>query len=345
MSIALSVIIPAYNAEAFIGRTLSSLLTQMDGGVEILVVNDGSQDDTAKAVEEIISGNPGARVALLGKPNGGVSSARNWGLERAEGTFVFFLDADDWVSDTFIENLLPLLQSNSVDMVYWPFDLVNEQGITLQPFPYPAASPPLGTGLATLESILLNRSTRICAISAAYKRAFLLKHNLQYTVGCTAGEDLEFTYSALSLAQKTLYTDRLTSYYLQHTASAMHSYNIKKFSAVRALERLRDRLLNQENPEFDAIIRHIENFDIPHSYAGTYAMCLRHLMDAEKLRPGAAIKRLDGEIDALFPGLGGQIKQMLAKRPRKALPDKLDLFRLSPLLYARLSGLRQVGNA
>ena len=344
MSIALSVIIPAYNAEAFIGRTLSSLLTQMDSGVEILVVNDGSTDNTAKAVEEIISGSPGARVALLSKPNGGVSSARNWGLDKAQGAFVFFLDADDWAAEGFVARLLKEIRGTQADIIHWPYDLVGVEGETLQRFPYTDPVPLKRPGLAALEAILLGKTTRICTGSAAYRKSLLTDYQIRYTEGCTAGEDLEFAYKGLTHAGEVLFSPHIRSMYLQHPASVMNTYSVKKFSAIGALQRVRDVFLSKQSPGFQTLARHMDDFDIPHSYAGTYAMCLRHLMDAEKLRPGAAVKRLDGEIDALFPGLGGQIKQMLAKRPRKALPDKLDLFRLSPLLYARLSGLRQVGN-
>jgi glycosyltransferase involved in cell wall biosynthesis len=87
----ISVIIPAYKAAGTIARALDSVLAQTRPAAEILVVDDGSPDDIAAALAPYAG-----RVALLRKPNGGAASARNWGLDRARGRLIAFLDADDY---------------------------------------------------------------------------------------------------------------------------------------------------------------------------------------------------------------------------------------------------------
>ncbi len=96
-----SVVIPAFNASAYIERTLRSAVRQTYTALEIIVVNDGSTDDTAQLVEQIAMTD--SRIRLLSTPNRGVAAARNTGIEASSGRFVAFLDADDLWHPTKIE--------------------------------------------------------------------------------------------------------------------------------------------------------------------------------------------------------------------------------------------------
>lgn len=341
MDTALSVVIPAYNAETFIEHTLQSLLKQNTDRMEIIVVDDGSSDGTGETVRRLIDVGGYPNLRLHAQQNGGVSSARNTGLQQAKGAYVFFLDADDYVADGFVPSLLKLMDETGADVLHWPYDLVDTAGNTLQAFPYPDAGASPRAGVQVLEDILLKKATRICTGSAAINRKLLTDNRLEYTLGCIAGEDQEFTYSALTFAQSVVFSSGLKAYYVRHPSSVMSSYSIKKFSAVRALERVRDRFFAMGTPAFDALARHVDNFDIPHSYAGTYTMCLRHLMGAQGLPYKTARARLSREIEAQFPGMEDSILKKLSSRKKKGLPDRLDIFRLSPLLYLRFSNLRQ----
>jgi glycosyltransferase involved in cell wall biosynthesis len=95
---AVSVVIPAFNAERFLSETINSVLSQTLDEVEVIVVDDGSTDGTMSIVEQF---HP--RVKGVTQPNAGVASARNVGLEMASGDFVCFLDADDWLYPTCLE--------------------------------------------------------------------------------------------------------------------------------------------------------------------------------------------------------------------------------------------------
>ena len=89
----LSVIVPAYNASEFISESVNSILTINSNQIEIIVVDDGSKDNTF----EVLSNISDTRIRVLRKNNGGVSSARNCGLKYAQGEYITFLDADDLV--------------------------------------------------------------------------------------------------------------------------------------------------------------------------------------------------------------------------------------------------------
>lgn len=97
----ISIIIPVYNGERTLLRCVSSVLAQTEGDYELIVVDDGSKDATSRICDDFVD----ARVKVLHKENGGVSSARNMGLDNAQGEFVTFIDADDFVSPFYLENL------------------------------------------------------------------------------------------------------------------------------------------------------------------------------------------------------------------------------------------------
>ncbi|MFN3874364.1 MAG: glycosyltransferase family 2 protein [Flavobacteriales bacterium] len=109
-----SVVMPAYNAQRWIAQAIRSVLDQTWPNVEVVVVNDGSKDGTAAAVRAF--GDP--RVRLVDKPNGGVSSARNTGIDYARGECIAFLDADDAMEPTCIARKMDALERTGAD---WAF--------------------------------------------------------------------------------------------------------------------------------------------------------------------------------------------------------------------------------
>ena len=341
VSITLSIIIPVYNAEPFIQRVLSCLLKQNTEEIEIIVVNDGSKDGTLRAAEHAVSGNALRNTYIYSKENGGVSSARNLGLDKAQGDYVFFLDADDYVSEDFIEILIRLIEENKADVIHWPYDLVDESGKVVLHFPYRQVHSAAMPGLIVLQAILLDRSMRICTDSAVYKRQLLIDHHIKYTEGCAAGEDQEFIMTAMISARAVVFSDKPRSFYVQQPQSMMNSYSIKKFSSVEAMERIGARFLAAGLPELEVLARNMEDYESLHSYTGTFAMCLRYLITNEHMGLTAAMARLTGDIETMFPGLQKRISMKLRSRKRKRLPDRLDIFRISPVLYMYLSNFRQ----
>ncbi|MFC0339137.1 Glycosyltransferase involved in cell wall bisynthesis [Kushneria avicenniae] len=103
----LSVIVAAYNVEKHIGEALTSILDQIDNSVEIIIVNDGSKDNTLETVESIYTSHPlGQQLRIINQKNSGVSEARNTGLEIMKGRYVAFLDGDDHVLPNYYRRLL-----------------------------------------------------------------------------------------------------------------------------------------------------------------------------------------------------------------------------------------------
>lgn len=125
-----SIIIPAYNAAAYLGRAIDSLLAQTWQRLEVLVVDDGSTDDTGIIAEEYAAGDN--RVRVVHKANGGVAAARNTGLEAARGELIGFTDSDDWVRPEYVSLLVRTIMEQQADIAVCGFD---------EELPVPGAAP------------------------------------------------------------------------------------------------------------------------------------------------------------------------------------------------------------
>ena len=115
MSNLVSVIVPVYNAQDTIKKCISSLINQQYTNIEILLVDDGSTDNSLFICQQLQLKD--SRIRIIEKLNGGVSSARNMGIEHAEGVWILFVDSDDWIDDDLIENYDHFLNEYSADVI------------------------------------------------------------------------------------------------------------------------------------------------------------------------------------------------------------------------------------
>ena len=111
-----SIIVPVYNALATIDRCIRSIINQTFADFELILVDDGSQDSSGAICDEMAYSD--SRIRVLHQKNEGVSSARNNGMAQARGTWITFIDSDDWVGPDYLERLMaPVLADASIDMV------------------------------------------------------------------------------------------------------------------------------------------------------------------------------------------------------------------------------------
>ncbi len=119
MSNLVSVIIPVYNAEKYLRECLDSVLTQTFEGFELLLINDGSTDNSGSICEEYAKSD--SRVVVFHKKNNGVSAARNTGIDKSNGKFIVFVDSDDYVENATYKQLLDILLV-LLTLLFWHFE-------------------------------------------------------------------------------------------------------------------------------------------------------------------------------------------------------------------------------
>lgn len=178
-----SVIIPTYNASGFILETIHSVLHQSHSNIEVIVVNDGSTDDTTPVLESVKDN----RLKIYNRTNHGVSASRNFGLENAAGDYVVFFDSDDLMLDGFIKSRVSFLQQNPFfSFVTSWVQKINEKGEKIDGLMKSACSD-------LQNEILLYHSDIItCPSGYMFVKNDLLNNNLKFDVTLSSAADRYF---------------------------------------------------------------------------------------------------------------------------------------------------------
>lgn len=126
MSVKISIIVPVYNVEDYLEKCITSLTNQTFQDIEIVLVDDGSPDNCGKICDDYATKD--ARVTVIHKKNGGLSSARNAGIKIAKGQYLMFVDSDDWVEPNFCETALEKLGKYDVDILSFGYNWIKSDG-------------------------------------------------------------------------------------------------------------------------------------------------------------------------------------------------------------------------
>lgn len=184
----LSVVIPVYNLEKVIGRCIESILRQSFTNFEVLIIDDGSTDKTRYICEKYTKDN---RVIYYYKPNGGVSSARNYGLAKSEGEWVTFIDGDDYVESDYFSTLLTF---TNADLIVSGVKYSNKEGKFL---------PSCDKIISISEEDKCFFDKELCKIyfrtpwAKLFKRDIILKYKIFFNTSLHIGEDCEFVFRYL----------------------------------------------------------------------------------------------------------------------------------------------------
>lgn len=208
----LSIIIPVYNAETYLAACLDSCLAQRfpSGDYEILCVNDGSTDGSAEILERYAGEDP--RIQVITRPNGGVSAARNVGLEAARGEYIWFVDADDFIQHDCLEPLFRILSDGPVDK------------LSFGHFEFEKALSDVQAAEAAQGSLRPTSSFLGSMIwESLYRRAFLEQHGLRFREGISYAEDGLFLYEFSQRKPAVSSIDQVFYYYRRNPASVTRS--------------------------------------------------------------------------------------------------------------------------
>ena len=219
----LSVIIPIYNTEKYLRKCLDSVCNQTYKDLEIICVNDCSPDDSLKICKEYATKD--SRIKIINREkNGGLSVARNSGLDNASGEYIYFIDSDDYIDLDYIEKMVEMIEKHSVDMVL-NTHILAECGGKSQPFVWHRYKKKLPQGEFLPKEIAINNS--LCTIWAhLYKKDFLDKYNLRFPEGYIH-EDEYFQHTS-KIHLNSLFTFYGPAYhYLQRQGSIISSRKSK----------------------------------------------------------------------------------------------------------------------
>lgn len=210
----ISVIIPVYNVEKYLIRCVNSVRKQTYRNLEIILVDDGSTDGSGKLCDKLENEDP--RIQVIHKENGGLSSARNAGLEAAGGKFIGFVDSDDWIARDTYEYLLNLLIDNRADIAQIDFKYASEYTMSV-------SNEKEEIKVFRDKAILQNYMTTTTTTTGSYSvcRCLFKKSVLEgivFRVG-KINEDIDYKYKALSGCGKYVESNLKKYFYFQSTGS------------------------------------------------------------------------------------------------------------------------------
>ncbi|MGH4139643.1 glycosyltransferase family 2 protein [Clostridium sp.] len=338
----LSIIIPTYNVEKHIRTTINSLIVQSEKNFEIIIVDDGSTDNTVEIVSSIIRESKLDNFELITKANGGVSSARNSGMRKAIGKYIMFLDGDDYVSKNLVQCIYEKIDYSDRDIICFGCDIVDENKAIIKKY-FDVFEKEQGemTGIDALNNIINHKNMWIYTGSAVYRNEFLIQNDIKYTQGCVNGEDQEFTIKALSRAKDVIFIDSVLCYYVQRETSISNSYNIKRFDTIAALQRTYKYLMDIDNSELDAIAKKIKSQHIVDNYIYNFDCCLDYTYKTGELSK-ESFKNLYDDIEGAYPTPNKEVISSMRHYKGKSIKIlfKVKMFLNSPALYIWIFSLK-----
>ena len=218
MSETISVIIPVYNVEKYLNKCVDSVISQTYKDLQIILVDDGSTDRSSKICDEYAKAD--TRISVIHKQNGGLSSARNAGMEIVEGDYITFLDSDDYVSPTVYEELYKIIKSQDSDSIACTcFRRVDEAGNVYKKND-PHSKPSSTSNTEYLREILLHIGD-VSVCTKLFPRKMLKNKHFEEE---KLNEDLLFMVDLIPCFKTIVYTGAVGYYYLVRDNSTSSGY-------------------------------------------------------------------------------------------------------------------------
>ena len=289
----ISIIVPAYNVEKYIKACLDSIIIQTYSNFEVIVINDGSTDQTEKMLNEYES-NP--KIRIFSQKNGGLSAARNQGLKLANGELVCFIDSDDSVKSDYLEKLVaPFFEDTDVDITVCGYQEKFENSV----INHVLKSQKITGAQATKDLLIKQQDFNILAWNKLYRKKLFSNNHIEYPAG-QIHEDNLTTYKLFSHAQKVFYiSDVLYIYQRTHSEITKNLYSkektlkrlqVKEQMAIEAGQYLQDPDLKLSAEvasllAYFAFLDHAISRQINKSYYDVYLMKTRKLASSQFKNP------------------------------------------------------------
>ena len=296
-----SVIVPCYNVQKYIEKLTMSLVEQDYKNIEIILVDDGSPDDCPRIIDELAQRDE--RIVAVHKENGGVSTARNAGLERAKGEYLMFVDGDDWVDKDYVSYFLNLIKRSKCDIAmnnnYYSVYSQKEDG-----------KAHIVKAEKAIEWIYTGEISE-AVWNKIYRKEFLEKNDLHFSLDIWYGEGMLFNIHCLQYVDKVAVGNKKVYHQTFNPDSAMRNFNLESnLCGIRSLERQK-ALWTKVTPEIEkeweyhryrfnrSIITGLVRIDAVKENQEIYDQCVRD-MRKNFMIPLSQEKSLKGKISWLL---------------------------------------------
>ena len=225
----ISIIVPVYKVEPYLRRCLDSIVNQTYTNLEIILVDDGSPDKCPQICDEYAAKDK--RITVIHKENGGLSDARNTGLDICKGDYISFVDSDDWIANIYIESLIHTILDNNADMAIVNFEKKNNALNSCTSFPQIIKTEIL-EHVQAVEKLWPSEETAFVTAWGKLAKASLYK-NIRFPKGYIH-EDVYTSYKLLYFSQKTIFLDIPLYYYFQREGSIMSDLKTNSLRFLKA---------------------------------------------------------------------------------------------------------------
>ena len=230
----ISIVVPVYNVEDYLERCVNSLIDQTYKNIEIILIDDGSTDNSSRICDILKKSD--SRIIVLHKKNGGLSSARNEGIARASGDFISFVDSDDYVSEDYVETLYNLIIKNNSDISVCIWKEAYDDGTFKSIYRVKKYIELSNNNYIMLEHMLYQKLFDTSACAKLYKLS--LFDNIRYPVGMLY-EDLATTYKLFLKAKSISYSNKEIYYYYRRKNSiTLSSFKEKDMDLISISKKL-----------------------------------------------------------------------------------------------------------
>lgn len=247
----ISIIVPVYNTEKYIERCISSILDQEFNNFQLIIINDGSIDDSEKIICKLIKNKDNVIYKKI--KNSGVAHARNVGLSYATGEYIGFVDSDDYIEKDMYTKMYNIAINKKSEIVCCAYNKIMKD---YNKEIHPKNVQCFGKSLLKSKNMLFNSNPYIT--QKIFKRELLLKNNISFDEDLRIFEDLLFSYKLFLLSNKICYIDEcLYNYNCENESSLTRKFTEKMFDAFPALERLIAFYRSKYNHEFDEALEYV----------------------------------------------------------------------------------------
>lgn len=240
-----SIIIPFYNAANLLHLSINSLKNQIYKDFEVIMVNDGSIDNSCEIAKELIGND--SRFSIINQKNAGPGAARNAGIKVAKGHYIGFIDSDDYFHSDFIKLMVEKILHDNADIVICEIQKVDDNGNVIRHYPI-AYDRPIGKMEAfadIMQSINISSMTQ----NKLFRKE--LFYNVEFPVDIKVNEDSATVYRLILNADIVSFVNMPLFYYVQHTGSSMNSFDFSKLSdRFKVADMIRTYMLNNNLSEY-----------------------------------------------------------------------------------------------